>query len=105
MSDVDAPRAARAVRWLAAALAAVAIAAGPAIGQETAPPRCAAPKVARGDTCVAKAQVALDITAIVRRTMRAQKQKAVIYSVREGGRDVVTAAQGESMTGVPATPA
>lgn len=100
------PRAARRVRWLAAAaLAAVAVAAGPAAGQETAPPTCVAPKVARGDACVTRAQVARSVTAIVRRTMRAQKQKAVIYSVRVGGRNVVTAAQGESMTGVRATPA
>ena len=91
---------------LAAALAAAAgIAAGPAVGQATTPPECVAPKVARGDACVAKAQVARDLTAIVRRTMRAQKQKAVIYSVRVDGRGVVTAAEGESMTGVPATPA
>jgi hypothetical protein len=83
--------------------AAVAIAAAPAGGQEAPPPECVASKVARGDACVAKAQVARDVTAIVRRTMRAQKQKAVIYRVRVDGRGVVTAAQGESMTGLPAS--
>jgi D-alanyl-D-alanine carboxypeptidase len=59
----------------------------------------------QGDACVTKAQVARGVTSIVRRTMRAQKQKAVIYSVRVGGTHVVTAAEGESTTGVPATPA
>jgi CubicO group peptidase (beta-lactamase class C family) len=97
------------LRWLTVALVAAALAAalaaGPAAGRAAAPPECAAPKVARGDACVAKARVARQVTAIVRRAMRAERQKAVIYSVRIDGRDVVTAAEGESMTGVPATPA
>jgi CubicO group peptidase (beta-lactamase class C family) len=54
---------------------------------------------------VAKARVVRDIRAIVRRTMRSERQQAAIYSVRVGGRHVVTDAEGESMTGVPATPA
>ncbi len=97
----------RRVRWLVPLLAALALApaAGPAAGQAAPPPDCAPPAVARDDECVASARVARDVTAIVRRTMRAQRQKAVVYSVRVGGRDVVTSAEGESMTGVPATPA
>ncbi|HXW46707.1 MAG TPA: serine hydrolase domain-containing protein, partial [Streptosporangiaceae bacterium] len=45
------------------------------------------------------------IVAIARQVMRAHDLKAVIISVRIGSRNVVTKALGDSMTGVPATPA
>lgn len=93
------------IRWaLSAAALALGLAAAPAVAQQPAP-ACPPPRVAVADTCLSQARVARDIGRIVRGTMRAQALKATIYSVRIDGRDVVTAAQGESMTGVPATPA
>lgn len=89
-----------------ALVAALALAVGTGTaGAQAAPAACPAGKIARGDACVTRAAVAARVTAIVRQTMRAEKLKAVLYSVRVGGRNVVTGAQGESMAGVPATAA
>jgi D-alanyl-D-alanine carboxypeptidase len=100
------PRRAAALRrgcWSALALAvvAVALASTPAAGQGTAR-GCPAGQVARGDACLSTAVVAKRVKAIVRRTMRAEKLKAVLYGVRVGDRTVAIRAEGESMTGVPA---
>ena len=53
----------------------------------------------------ASSSQAQHIVAIARQEMRAHDLNAVIISVRVGNRNVVTTALGNSMTGVPATPA
>ncbi len=96
----------RAARWLASSIAVLvlAVAAGPAAAQQAAT-QCPPGRIARGDTCLDRATVQKRVDSIVRRVMRTEGLKSVIYSVRVGGRPVVTAARGESMTGVPATTA
>jgi len=67
-----------------------------------ATPKCSANEIARGQTCTTRAATAARIDTLVRQTMRAQRLKAAIVSVRVDGRNVVTRAYGQSMTGVPA---
>ena len=79
------------------AVAGGAVAAGSARSALAAPSRQATPEA--GTT----ADPAAAILAIVRDTMELQDLNAVIVRVTIDGEDMVTAALGESMTGVPAT--
>ncbi len=75
--------------------------AGGAVGAGSARPIFAAP--ARQATPAPAADQAEAIVAIARDIMAKQDAKAVIVRVTIDGQEVVTAALGESMTGVPAT--
>lgn len=103
-ADARRPLSRRVRGMLAVAVAGMAVTAAPALSQQ-AGPVCPPGRVAVADGCLAQARVSRDITRIVRRTMRSERLKAAVYRVQVGGRDVVTGAQGESMTGVPARPA
>lgn len=91
-----------------AALLAGAATTGTAQGAQpshaSGPAACGENQIPRGDSCVSRATATRQINAIVARTMRQKKLKSAIYTVRVGSRDVVTRAQGTSMTGVPARP-
>ena len=87
----------------ALAFGAVAASANGSTGARAAErPPCASGEVPRGDGCVSRTVAARKINGIVARTMRSEKLKSALVSVRVGSREVVTSARGTSMTGVPA---
>lgn len=76
---------------------------GPATAGDSTPPApAAAPAAPAGERSADPAQAAA-ITRIVRSLMAEHHLKAVIVRVSVDGRNVITRAFGESMTGVPAT--
>src|SRR6476619_3397360 len=82
-------------RLIAASFAAASAAAGWSLAP--------APTLSRASASGGSAPAA-DIIALVREIMAKNDLKAVILRVTIAGKDVVTQALGESMTGVPATP-
>src|SRR5688572_4060599 len=81
------------LRWLMVGLAAVL-----AMGAGALPPRVADVPEQAGDTVQAAT-----IRAMALNTLKEDRAQAVIVKVVVDGREIVTAAYGESMTGVPAT--
>ncbi|MFE5297024.1 serine hydrolase domain-containing protein [Streptomyces sp. NPDC056632] len=89
---------------LAAALLATLLPAGAAVAQTPS-----GPPGGHGDRDCARTRHPLDargrqVLAIARQAQQDLKLKAVLLRVDDGGREVVTDALGESMTGVPAEP-
>ncbi len=72
---------------------------------DTAPSACASHQMRIGGSCVGRAAVRRHIATIARRTMRQAGIKATILRIDTGGRPLLSAGFGNSMAGVPATPA
>ncbi|MBA2598306.1 MAG: beta-lactamase family protein [Chloroflexia bacterium] len=82
---------------------ALALAAGGTLAARSARPSSAAPRSQATPLAGAPGDDAAAIIALAREAMAKQDLKAVIVRVTIDGQEVVTAAMGESMTGVPAT--
>ncbi len=94
---------------LAVVGAVLAVASPPAAGADqrelvssAAAPGCPEGRIPRDDRCVGSSRAARRVVAIARRVKRENDLNAVILRVEIGGRPLVTAALGRSMTGVPA---
>jgi CubicO group peptidase (beta-lactamase class C family) len=91
--------------WAFPALLGCAMAGAVAAEAAPAAPACRAGQIAVSEQCVAVKEAAAKIDAIVREGMAKHELKAVLAGFAVDSQPISLSAWGESMTGVPATPA